>query len=49
MGNDETSVSTKTEINTGSGDDNVVNVCKIFCFHEQTIMNVLEKDDKIDI
>ena len=47
MGNDETSVSTKTEINTGSGDDNVVNVCKIFCFHEQTIMNVLEKDDKI--
>ena len=47
MGNDEPSVSTKTEINTGSGDDNVVNVCKIFCFHEQTIMNVLEKDDKI--
>ena len=43
MGNDKS----KTEINTGDGDDNVVNICKIFCFHEQTIMNVLEKDDKI--
>ena len=41
------SVSTKTKIDTGDGDDTVVNVCKIFCFHEQTIINVLEKDDKI--
>ena len=41
------SVSTKTKIDTGDGDDTVVNICKIFCFHEQTIINVMEKDDKI--
>ena len=47
MGNDEPTVSRETKIDTGDGNDNVVNVCEIFCFHEQTIMNVIEKDDKI--
>ena len=47
MGNDEQPIPKNTEIKTGDEDYTVVNVCKIFCFHEQTIMNVLEKDDKI--
>lgn len=36
--------STSKTIDTGDGDDNVVVVCNIFCFHEQTMINVLEND-----
>ena len=49
MGNDEKSKSQKeTIVDTGGGNDTVIICdCIVFCFHEQTIINVLEKDDKI--
>ena len=49
MGNDEPKQSTQSETNGGGGDDTIVQVyfCEIFCFHEQTIINVLENDNQI--
>ena len=48
MGNDGGNKSKSSSVNTGDGDDTVVNVtCVIVCFHEQTFFNVLEKHDKI--
>ena len=37
------SKSKSTTVNTGSGDDTVV-ICNIFCFHKQTMINILEND-----
>jgi hypothetical protein len=41
--------SAQSETNSGSGNDTIVQVyvCEIFCFHEKTIINVLENDNKI--
>ena len=48
MGNDENTKSKETIVDTGGGNDTVIICdCIVFCFHEQTIINVLEKDDKI--
>ena len=49
MGNDEPNQSTQSETNGGEGNDTIVQVyfCEIFCFQEQTIINVLENDHQI--
>ena len=47
MGNDEPKQTEKTEVIVGQTDEFEIVLCKIFCFHVQTIINVLEKDDKI--
>ena len=49
MGNDEPNQSTQSETNGGGGNDTIVQVyfCEIFCFQEQTIINVLENDHQI--
>ena len=40
--------SNQTTVNGGPGDDEIYVVCNIFCFHPNTIIQVLEKDKLIN-
>ena len=43
MGNDQSKK--RPTIDSGPGDDvNIIILCNIFCFHELTMINVLEND-----
>jgi hypothetical protein len=47
-GNDPSAVENKTENNGGEGDDCFCVCCKIFCFHSNTMIKLLEKDKIIN-
>ena len=44
MGNDQPTQKTQTETTGGPGDDTIVVICNIFCFHSNTEVQLLEKD-----
>jgi len=47
-GGNEPSASNKTEVDGGSGDDCICVCCKIFCFHSNTMIKLLENNTIIN-
>ena len=47
-GGNEPSAENRTEVNGGDGDDCICIGCKIFCFHSNTMIKLLEKDKIIN-
>ena len=43
MGNDQPTQKTQTETTGGPGDDTIVVICNIFCFHSNTEVQLLDK------
>jgi len=44
MGSDQPTQQTKTDTTGGPGDDTIVVICNIFCFHSNTEVQLLEKN-----